>query len=63
MGWTMLKAAGTTSETMAQHEQDPAPEAPKGIARVIIIEDDERLRAYALSAMRAALPKASRWST
>ena len=39
---------------MAQGTQHPAPEAPPRPARVIIVEDDERLRSYAKGALAAA---------
>lgn len=39
---------------MAQGTQHPAPEAQPRPARVIIVEDDERLRSYAKGALAAA---------
>lgn len=49
----MLKAAGT-NDAMSDSETDPATPAPRGNARIIIIEDDERLRNYAISALSSA---------
>lgn len=49
----MLDAAGT-NEVMSETEHEPATETPKGTARVIIVEDDERLRNYAIGALAAA---------
>jgi DNA-binding NarL/FixJ family response regulator len=49
----MLKAAGT-HDAMSEIDSDPALQAPKGKARVIIVEDDERLRSYATSALAGA---------
>ena len=39
---------------MAHDTQHPAPEAPPPAARVIIVEDDDRLRAYAKGALAEA---------
>ncbi len=49
----MLKAAGT-NDPMSETEQEQASAAPKGKARVIIVEDDERLRTYAINALASA---------
>ena len=48
-GWKLLDFAGTyPSMSEAQTDLPPAP------ARVIVVEDDERLRRYALSALASA---------
>lgn len=46
----MLRAA-STDQAMNRTEPDPELEAPRGKARIIIVEDDERLRTYALGAL------------
>ncbi len=49
----MLQAAGT-SKAMDATEPDPAMLAPISTARVIVVEDDERLRNYAIQALAGA---------
>ncbi|MEY4952710.1 MAG: hypothetical protein RL299_1134 [Pseudomonadota bacterium] len=49
----MLKAAGT-NDMMDDTESGPAVTSMAGNARVIVVEDDERLRRYAIGAMTGA---------
>lgn len=49
----MLKAAGT-SDTMDETESDPEATPLAGNARIIVVEDDERLRRYAIGALSGA---------
>jgi DNA-binding NarL/FixJ family response regulator len=52
-GWTIMKAAGT-SEPMSENPSGSGIAAPRGRARVIVIEDDDRLRSYAIGALAGA---------
>lgn len=49
----MLRAAGSNPET-SEIERETPNSVPQGTARVIIIEDDARLRSYALAALAGA---------
>ena len=52
-GWPILKAAGT-NDAMSETENVEVGQDDRPNARVIVIEDDERLRNYALHALSGA---------